>query len=146
MLATKHPPKPERDAVREVIELLSEALSSARSIESESDRNWALRVIAKAQASTGDIQDALSTARSIEDAFWVRDSALRVIATAQTNAGDIQGALSTARDIKEVNPRVEEFSSIAKAQASAGDTRGATRTISRRAVQRPKAQTVSVER
>ena len=75
---------------------VAEALSTARSIEYGEDmvskilvrnRAWALITIAEAQASTGDIQGALSIARSLEDGFY-RARALSAIAKAQVDAAN----------------------------------------------------------
>ena len=123
------PPEPQRIVVREAMELLSEALSSARRGENKTHRATALGLIAKAQASAGDIQSARAIARSLESASeraWV----LGDIAEAQASAGDIQSALAIARSVKFASRRARALGLIAKAQASAGDTRGAQRTIS----------------
>ena len=128
------PPEPQRTVVRETMELLSEALSIARSIESASYRVRALSAIAEAQASAGDtrgaqrtISEALPIARSLGSAD--RSVLLSDIAEAQASAGDIQSALAIARSLESASSRSGLLGIIAKAQASAGDTRGAQRTI-----------------
>ena len=129
------PPKPQRKVVQEAMDLLSEALSTARNIGEDSPRAWALRAIAWAQAKAGAITEALSTARSIgED--WPRASALSAIAEAQAKAGDRHGAarsiteaLSTARSTGKDWQRAHALSAIAGAQAKAGDRHGAARSI-----------------
>ena len=120
---------------------VSEALSTARSIESAYSRSLALSPalsdIAQAQASAGDdIQGALSTARSIKNVS-PRADALSGIARAQASAGDTRGAgrtvseaLSTARSIESAYSHADALIGIAQAQVSAGDTRGAGRTVS----------------
>ena len=137
------PPEPQRTVVRETMELLSEALSIARSIESASDRAWALIDIAEAQASVGDtrgaqrtISEVLPIARSLKYASD-RARALSAIAEAQASAGDTRGAQRTisealpiARSLNNEYYRAWALGIIAEAQASAGDTRGAQRTIS----------------
>ena len=67
----------ERLMVREAMELLSDALSTARSIEDVYFRVRALNVIAEAQAAAGDargaeraVSEALSTARRVEGAWY----------------------------------------------------------------------------
>ena len=130
------PPEPQRIVVREAVELLSEALSTARAIDDAHSRARALNRVAEAQASAGDtrgsaqtVSEALSAARSIERALF-RARALSRVTEAQASAGDIQVALSTARSIHDASFRAWALSRIAKAQASAGDTRGSAQTIS----------------
>ena len=77
------------------------------------------------QASLGDTQGAMSTARDIKSAYH-RPWALKAIAESQTSAGEIQGALSNARRISDPsggfagNPQARAFNIIAKAQFAAG--------------------------
>ena len=129
-------PTPKRAVVREAMELLSEALTTTRSIDDPFSRAQALSGIAKTQASAGDIRGAaqtvskaLTTAQSIEKASY-RARALSGIAEAQASAGDIEVALTTARSIQTASSRARALSGIAGAQASAGDTRGAAQTVS----------------
>ena len=136
------PPEPQRKVVRETMELLSEALSIARSPESASSRATALIDIAEAQASVGDtrarrtVAEALTATRSLEEGFS-RSVRLSDIAEAQASAGDTRGAQRTfsealpiARSVESASERAWALGIIAKAQASAGDTHGAQRTIS----------------
>ena len=133
------PPEPPGRVVREAMELLSEALSIARSIEYAPFRATALGVIAEAQASAGDtrgaaqtVSEALSIARSHQVASS-RASALSSIARAQARAGDTRGAQRTITEALRSARGVENarsLSAIAKAQASVGDMPGAQRTIS----------------
>ena len=122
------PPKPNRIVVQEAMDILSEALSTARSIADADGRNNALRAIARVQVKSGAIAEALSTARGIgED--WQRASALSDIAEAQANSGAIAEALSTARSIADADDRASALSAIARVQANSGDRHGASRTI-----------------
>ena len=130
------PPEPQRKVAREAMELLTEALSSARRVENKILRAMALSVIAKAQVSAGDtrgarrtVAEALTAARSVE-VGWLRSYSLSEIAKAQASAGDIQNALSIARNLESAWKRAVSLAGIAEAQASAGDTRGAQRTVS----------------
>ena len=113
------------------MELLSEALASARSIENADRRAQALCAIAEAQAAAGTargvantITEALASARSIEDAN-IRTWALCTIAEAQAAVGDIEGVRASARSIEDGDWRAQALCTIAKAQAAAGDTDGA---------------------
>ena len=132
------PPEPQRKVVREAMELLSEALSSARRIKNSSDRAEALASIAEAQASAGDtrgarrtVAEALTAARSVEDA-WLRAIELASITEAQASAGDTRGArrtvaeaLTAARSVENAYYRHSALRAIPEAQASAGDIQGA---------------------
>ena len=92
------------------------------------DGGWhaqALCAIAGAQAAAGDIEGALASARSIEDAVYVRAQALIAIAGAQAAAGDIEGALASARSIEDADRCAQALIAIAGAQAAAGDIEGA---------------------
>ena len=138
------PPEPQRKVVREAMELLSEALSIARSLESAFSRSLLLTDIAEAQASAGDtrgarrtVAEALTAARSVDNAYYRISVLLSAIAEAQASAGDTRGAQRTfsealpiARSVQDMSDRAWELGIIAEAQASAGDTRGAQRTIS----------------
>ena len=74
----------------------TEAIRTARS---EGDRaSWMLKDITEALLEAGEINGALRTARSIEDAEQ-RGWALHLIARVQAEAGDIAEALRTARSI-----------------------------------------------
>ena len=133
----------ERLMVREAMELLSDALSTARSIEDVYFRVRALNVIAEAQAAAGDargaeraVSEALSTARRVEGA-WYRAMLLADTAEAQTSGGNtgaakrtVSEALSAARNIEDAGERAAPLSVIAAAQAAADDRGGAKRTIS----------------
>ena len=136
------PAEPPRDVVREALELLSEALSAARSITDPEDRASALSDIAEVQAKSGDshgagrsIAEALSAAGRItdaEDRVW----ALRGIVEVQAKTGDSHGAarsiaeaLSAAGRITDARDRVSALSGIAEVQAKTGDSHGAARSI-----------------
>ena len=137
------PPESQRKVAREATELLSEALSIARSIGDASDRAEALGTIAGAQASVGDtrgaqrtVSEALPLAPRGEFAIH-RAWALGAIARAQASAGDTAGARRTVSEALRVarsatlgGDRAQALGVIAEAQASAGDTHGAQRTVS----------------
>ena len=119
----------------EVLDVLSEALSTARGITGAGNRARALSGIAGVQADAGDragaarsIAEALSTAQGIPD-VGERARALNVIPWAQAKTGAIAEALSTARTITEAAHRAWALGTIAEAQAQAGDRAGATRSI-----------------
>ena len=132
------PPEPQRKVVREAMELLSEALSIARSLESAFSRSVLLTDIAEAQASAGDtrvarrtVSEALTAARSVENA-GLRAIRLARIAEAQASAGDtrvarrtVSEALTAARSVEVAWLRSSALQEITEAQASAGDIQGA---------------------
>ena len=106
------------------------ALEAARDIGEASWRATVFRGIAVAQASAGDMPgaarsffEALSTARSIGDAYGARATALSGIATAQASAGDFRGALATVRNIENGRWRAIALGSIVSAQVEALDRR-----------------------
>ena len=87
--ADEAPPPP----AQETLEILSEALRTARGITEAGKRVWALSEVAPAQAEAGDshgaartISDALSLARGLTEARS-RDWALIAVAEAQAKAG-----------------------------------------------------------
>ena len=137
------PPAPQRQAAGEAMELLSEALSIARSIVNERSRAEVLGAIAGAQASAGDtrgaqrtVSEALPIARSIEYECS-RAEALGAIAKAQAIVGDTRGAqrtvseaLRSARSEEYPVDRARALGAVAEAQAHTGDTRGAARIVS----------------
>ena len=80
-----------------------------------------VRLIAVAQAETGNVQSALTTVAGHGDETWKSDC-LDAIAKAQAGRGDYAGALLTA---KLIHNAASVYAAIASAQAKSGDTAGA---------------------
>jgi len=126
---------------RMILQIIAEALQTARGIEDARARVMALAAVAGAQAASGDVAGALQTiaeareaALGIEDAF-LRARALADVAQAQTAAGDVAGAVQTfasaretARGIEDADQRAQALAVVAEAQAAAGDVAGALQT------------------
>ena len=103
--------------------------------------------IAKVQLAAGDIEGALSSARSIGNAVHIRAEALVAIAKTQAAGGDVEGAFATAESIMDLvqlfpyspneittekdalsTQRDQGFCAIAEAQAAAGHIESAAAT------------------
>ena len=100
------------------------AVSIAQSIDDSNSSflgpAWTLRLIASAQAESGDINGAFATARSI-DIPQRRALAFIDIAQAQTKLGDIDDAFATARSIPSSRFRARALHGIASIQVEYGD-------------------------
>ena len=129
---------------RKALEFLSDALSTALSIEDPSPRVTALRILAEAQAAVGDKQGAKNTfseALSVARRTVPREAGAQLltdIARAQAAAGDVRGARRTiseafsfARRGEHTDYRAVSLSAIASVQAIIGDSYGAKRTVSK---------------
>ena len=86
---------------------------AVRNINDPSSHTEALRGIAEAQAESGDIEGAFSTARGIDMAS-ARAGALRGIAEAQAKLEDFRGAMKTALEIDNLDNRARALAAIAK--------------------------------
>ena len=86
---------------------------AVRNINDPGSRMEVLRGIAEAQAESGDIEGALSTARGIDMAS-ARAGALRGIAEAQAKLEDFRGAMKTALEIDNLDNRARALAAIAK--------------------------------
>ena len=109
------------------LQVIAEALQTARGLEKATDRGLALADVAKAQAAAGDVAgaletfaSALQTARGIEEAV-VRAFALATVAEAQAAAGDVAGALQTARGMEDTSDRARALATIAATLAGAAE-------------------------
>ena len=124
---------------------ICEALAQARRIIYPDDRANMLHNVAEAQANIGDFNDALVTARSIEDEDK-RDTALDAVARAQRGDEesedndedestslneDIEEALRAADTMDDDYSRDNALSDAAKSQAKAGDVEAAMATARR---------------
>jgi RNA polymerase sigma factor (sigma-70 family) len=93
-------------------------------------RAWALLGIAQAQARAGKLDDALRTARDIEDGESGKGLAFLAVVKALAKAKRWDRALATAALIDEKDMyRSEAFSTVARLQARAGDRATARRTL-----------------
>lgn len=121
------------------LDLLGQALNSARTIQDENEKVDAVGAIALAYAEAGDVPGAVKTVSTIEGIFagkpfpdtavTTKAEALRGIAIAQAKAGDIRGALQTARSIMNPYMQVSALAEIAGAQAERGDRNAAVGTV-----------------
>lgn len=113
---------------------LSVALTTARGIEDNDEREWALGVIASALAWMGEFADALEIAFSLRGEWkligtqrvWTaRVWALKQIAAKQARAGEFAAALETAYSLEDTRWRAGLLWDIAVAQAEAGEREAA---------------------
>jgi tetratricopeptide (TPR) repeat protein len=100
------------------------ALETARAMESDSARDYALAYIAVAQIEAGDIKGGLQTAEDVS--FNKKDWVLSAAARAQAAAGNVKEARQTAEKIGN-DPSL--LAAIAAAQARAKDRDAAKKTL-----------------
>ena len=113
----------------------AEAVKTARNIENDYIRAWALKEIATAQTQAGERKASLNTfTAALETALniqydWRRAWILKEIAAAQAQAGDTAAAFETARSIENSRRRAESLVKIAVAQIQTGDIAAAFETV-----------------
>lgn len=103
-----------------------EALQTAKTIEIETVKDHAVRLIAGVQAKQ-DVQAALSITGNIT-IVTEREKALQEIALVQANAGDMKGAFVTVETVKDRFIQEDTLHGIAVAQAKAGSIKAALKT------------------
>ena len=108
---------------------LKEALRAAAGIQDNVFKAFVLRSIAKAQAKTGNVNDALKTAAAIKKLGQAMPSALGDIAFAQAEQEYVKRALETASRIEDENRKNLVLRHIAVIQAKRDDVSGARQTL-----------------
>jgi tetratricopeptide (TPR) repeat protein len=108
---------------------LKEALRDAAGIQDNVFKAHVLQRIAKAQAKTGNVNDALKTAAAIKKLGQAMPSALGDIAFAQAEQEYVKRALETASRIEDENRKNLVLRHIAVIQAKRDDVSGARQTL-----------------
>lgn len=110
--------------------LLAEALESAKAINKDELRDWALGEILAVQAKANLTKAAMKTAGRIRDPRLIM-VALRDIAKAQAASNRNENALAAAAIIPDPVKRAEALSSIAAIQVERGDRKALGKTLER---------------
>ena len=132
LLAARWRPLPQQDPAKRLRALKYQARIAAVERLDDRRRATALLALVLEQAASGDLQDALGTARRIERAY-VRSHALTAVAKHQASAGDIRGAsqsvsgaLAAARTIADPADRARALERADEARATLGENSDGT--------------------
>ena len=118
---------PRPDPITQTLDKKIDAYQGMRTASAFQKDPRIVRSIAHSQATAGDVQGALQTAKAIQ-MEPDKSSVLGAIAESQAKAGDVQGALQTAAAIQKEPYKSYALRAIAHAQVTAGDIQGARQT------------------
>jgi hypothetical protein len=106
---------------------LARALTTARAIDAEPLRNWALHDIGLAYVKADDLATAEAAAETIRD-VRLHDAVLAAVVDARRGARDLTGAMTTAQRLKDIARQGFSLRTIAIQQASENDFTAAVAT------------------
>jgi RNA polymerase sigma factor (sigma-70 family) len=103
------------------------ALETAKAMEDDGARDYALANIAAEQANAGDVKGALATAEGVS--FNRRDWVMRAVSASQAAAGEFKDAAQTAEKIGDAASRAFALLAVAGAQVRRKDPEAAKKTL-----------------